>query len=391
MRWLYVMEFFSSMYFIIPVWVSMELTHISLTQLTIIEVILSGSQLVLELPTGAFADLLGKKLTVFWGNIVTVVGMIAFAFANSFGGFVISSLFLGLGFALTSGAKEALLYDTLKQVNKEKSFDKIASRLNVVFQSGMAAATFLGGLLWLVDYKLPALASGGAVFLSALATLLVIEPLIDTETFTLQNYLRQTKQGFKEVFKTAYSTKLSLFYALVGGITFSASVVFSKLLFVEMGYSESEMGVFFAATRIFNSLVLFWLISKTKIFSFKTTILLFTISTPLMFLPGIMLTKFAVMPAVLAIMWVGSARWVLLGKYTNKIFSSKNRATAISSLSMMVSVIYIAIVLISGPVMEHLGGVRTLLSLMGILAVVGVLPLGLRVVEKTKTTQINIE
>lgn len=73
LRWLYVIEFFSALYFMIPVWVSMELTYISLSQLTIIEIIIFGSQLVLELPTGAFADLLGKRLTVFLGNVITGV------------------------------------------------------------------------------------------------------------------------------------------------------------------------------------------------------------------------------------------------------------------------------------------------------------------------------
>ena len=246
MRWLYVIEFFSALYFMIPVWVSMELTYISLSQLTIIEIIIFGSQLVLELPTGAFADLLGKRLTVFLGNVITAVSMVVFGLAHSFEGFVAAALLIGLGSALTSGAKEALLYDTLKQVGKEDSFDEVSSKQNVVFQSGMAAATLLGGMLWSINYFYPALFTGIFVLVAAAVTLLVTEPDVDSEVFTLSNYIKQTKQGFKEVFRTSYSTTLSFFYAVVGAITFSASVVFSKIVFVEMMYSESQMGVYFA-------------------------------------------------------------------------------------------------------------------------------------------------
>ena len=82
----------------------MELTYISLTELALIEVVISASQLLLELPTGALADLLGKRSTVFLGNLVTGGAFISFAFANSFYGFLVSAFFIGLGAALTSGA-----------------------------------------------------------------------------------------------------------------------------------------------------------------------------------------------------------------------------------------------------------------------------------------------
>lgn len=387
MLWLYVIEFFSALYFLIPVWVSMELTHISLTQLTLIEIIIFGSQFVLELPTGAFADLLGKRVTVFLGNLITALSMVAFAFSNSFPDFVLSATLIGLGAALTSGAKEALLYDTLKQVGREDTFDDIASKQNVVFQSGMAVATLVGGLLWTINYKLPALLTGFAVLLAAFATLKVIEPAIDSEVFNLKNYIHQTKQGFKEVFKTQYSTSLSLFYAAVGSVTFSASVVFSKILFVEMNYTESEMGVYFSVVRVFNSLLLFGLIARTRILTLKRTMWIFALTVPLVFLPGIFFTKTLILPFVLGMMWLSSARWVLLGKYTNKVFTSKNRATAISALSMMVGIVYIAIMLVSGPVMDYFQSVLPLLTGLGILALLIVLPLGLRVAVQSPSQE----
>jgi len=292
-----------------------------------------------------------------------------------------------LGAALTSGAKEALLYDTLKQADKEDTFDRVSSKQNVVFQGGMAAATLIGGLLWTVDYKLPALLSGLAVLVAAGVTLLVIEPDIDSEVFTLKNYIQQTKQGFKEVFRTKYSTLLSFFYATIGALTFSASTVFSKVVFVELLYSESQMGVYFSVVRIFNSLLLYLMISRTKILTLKRTMWLFAFATPLVFLPGTLFTKILVVPFVLGMMWLSSARWVLLGKYTNKVFTSKNRATAISALSMMVGIFYIGIMLVSGPIMEYYQSVLPLFTFLGVLALVIVLPLGIRVASHSPSQE----
>ncbi|MCB9800561.1 MAG: hypothetical protein H6773_00025 [Pseudomonadales bacterium] len=107
---------------------------------------------------------------------------------------------------------------------------------------------------------------------------------------------------------------------------------------------------------------------------------LFAVATPLVFLPGTFFNKYLIVPFVLAMMWLGSARWVLLGKYTNKVFTSKNRATAISALSMMVGILYIAIMAIGGPVMEYYQSVLPLLTLLGVVSLVVVLPLGLRVI-----------
>jgi MFS family permease len=78
----------------------------------------------------------------------------------------------------------------------------------------------------------------------------------------------------------------------------------------------------------------------------------------------------------------GTARWIILTPFTNELYDSKYRATAISALSMFVGFIYVAITLASGPIIDHLGGVRMVYTLLGVLTIFTVVPLALAVVRK---------
>jgi hypothetical protein len=78
----FITEIGRSLIFTIPVWVAYELQYITLAQLPIIEAIMLGMQLVLELPTGALADLIGKKWTVFFGNVSYVIALVIYVYAR---------------------------------------------------------------------------------------------------------------------------------------------------------------------------------------------------------------------------------------------------------------------------------------------------------------------
>lgn len=351
-----------------------------------IEIIIFASQLILELPTGAFADLVGKKPTIFFGMMISGISYIVFGLSDSYSDLIISALLIGLGASLTSGAKEAFLFDTLKQVGKEDTFDKISSKLNVVFQAGMATATLAGGFLSLIHFRLPPIATGFAMILGSFLVLSLFEPVIDSEKFTLINYVKQTKIGFMELFKSKYSTLLSIFYGLIGGITFSIQIVFTKVILTELLFTDIQMGIIFSIIRIVNGLLLFFLINKTNLLTRKRSLQLFALLIPISLLPGFLFSKEIVLPFIFLMMILSTARWSLLGKYTNDIFSSKNRATAISSLSIFTGLVYIIVMAISGPIMEKYNGSKMLFTIIGIISVFVITPLGIYL-SKMKSTK----
>jgi MFS family permease len=378
----YIVEISRALIFTVPIWVAFERQFLNLTQFTFVEAIIIGTQLLLELPTGALADLWGKRFTIALGYFCTFIGLLVFASSTTFSLFILYALITGLGEAFISGAKEALLYDSLKQIGKEETFDKVTSKYSLLFQLSLAIATIIGGFMGIISYQLPIYATAMATLIGTIACLFFQEPYVDTEKFTLQRYALQTKLGVKELLKNDHIRQISLFYILVGGISWVCQLVFNTSILTELKHTSQEIGILYASLRILNAVVLFRILHVGKLLTRKRAFLLFPIMMIIALLPGMWMKQWVVLPFLAMIMFVSNARWVVLGKYTNEEFDSKNRATAISTLSMGVGIFYMFTLLIFGPIMDWLGTVKIAYTLLGIISLVTVLPLGLKLAKQ---------
>jgi MFS family permease len=385
----YISECFNGLIFHMPVWVAFELQYITLAQIAIIEAIVQGIQLLSELPTGAVADLLGKKASVIIGRIIVLVSIFMYASSHSFHDFILYAIIAGIGDSFISGAKEALIYDSLKQDGREEHYPKVASKASLFFQLSFAAAILTGGILSLWGYEMAIYASAAAYSAALVLSFWYKEPKIDTEKFTFVRYIRQFRRGFHEIFKTPYIRDISLFYVGVGGITWSAMMIYNTSLLTTIGYSAFYIGIIVASIRLFNSSVLFGALHLKTIVTKRRAYLFFPIAMMLCYLPGIFLTKEFAVAAVAISIFASSARWVILGGYVNEHYESKNRATAISTLSMLISLTVVAFALISTPVMEYFGGVKAMYTVLGIATVLTVLPLGIRIRRRYHTKTVT--
>lgn len=375
----YISEFFNGLIFHMPVWVAFELQFITLGELALIEAVMQGSQLLSELPTGAVADLLGKKASVIIGRIIGVISLLMYASSTSFTGFVIYAIIAGIGDSFVSGAKDALLYDSLKEDGRENQYIKINSKLSLIFQLSFAAAILLGGVLSLWGYTTAIYASVVSYSTVLIMSFWLREPHIDTEKFTLPLYIRQFREGFRELFKTPYVRDISLFYIGVGGVTWSAMMIFNTSLLTTIGYTAFEIGIIVAVIRLFNSGVLFGVLRVGELVTKRRAYLVFPIIMLFAYIPGFWLTKELAVFAVAGSIFASTARWVVLGGYVNEHYESKNRSTALSTLSLLVAFAVLGFALISSPIMEYFGNVQAVYTLLGICTALTVLPLGLRI------------
>lgn len=385
----YITEFLEGMIFHMPIWVAYELQFISLSQLAIIEAIIQASKLLSELPTGAMADLLGKRASVIIGRIIGVVGLILYALSANFMSFVWYAIIAGFGDSFVSGAKEALIYDSLKQDGEHHRFQKVTSKASLFFQLSFAGAILLGGILSIWGYQIVIFASIVASTIALIISFFLKEPTIDTQQFTLSLYIKQFLNGFKELFKTPYIRDISLFYIGVGGVTWSAMMIFNTSLLTTIGYTTFQIGIIVAFIRIINSSVLFGSLHVGTFITKRRVYLFFPVIMILCYLPGIFLTKELAIIAVALSTFASSSRWVILGGYVNEQYDSKNRATALSTLSMLVSLSVVAAAIISSPIMEWFGGVRTMFTFLGIISLFFVLPLGIRIRRRYHTTEVT--
>ncbi|RLT40578.1 MAG: MFS transporter [Chloroflexi bacterium] len=132
---------------------------LSLTQVGIMEAFFWGVKLIAEVPTGAFADRFGRRLTFIVGTIIEGSGILIFALAGNFPLLLLSYVLWSLGFAFRSGNDGAYIYDALAAEGREAEFAQRSGR----FGAAVNVAFTLGGIAG------AALAAGTSLALATLA------------------------------------------------------------------------------------------------------------------------------------------------------------------------------------------------------------------------------
>ncbi|MBD3362570.1 MFS transporter [Candidatus Dojkabacteria bacterium] len=379
----YAVNFLSFLIFFVPIWVAYERQFITFTQMSLISASRFALTAFLELPTGALADLIGRKYSVMLGFLVEAFGLIIIAQALNANYIIIAAIFRGVGDALRSGADTALIYDSLLERNNEKDFSKIMSTNNLFTQAGLIVSSILAGYLFDLYKPLPYLVYSICLILAAIITLIMQEPKIDTEKFTLKNYIEQTKIGIRETLANSYVKKLTLFYSLVGGLTWSTQIFLNQIYASSIGYTELGKSWLFAIIRFINSFIIIKLLRIDKFIDKFGAFLFFPLIIIISTLPAIISDK-TMGTILLFTMTISSTlRFIILDKVTNKEFRSKYRATAVSTLNLYVSLVYILIVSLSGTIIDNLG-TGSLYTILGILSLLIILPIGLSLHNKTQ-------
>lgn len=148
-----------------------------LWQIGIVEGAFHVASFIFEVPSGALADMLGRKKAIIIGRICSALSAIVSLFANNMFLFIISFVISALGYNMNSGSEEALVYDSLKLSGKEEDYIKINSRLNIIIEVALGISTFLGGVL--AEYSF--------VHCYGVAILIAIVSLIPAFCFTEPN------------------------------------------------------------------------------------------------------------------------------------------------------------------------------------------------------------
>jgi len=144
----YVFKFLRGLSFIVPIYILFFLeNNLSLSQTMFLLAIFSILTVVLEVPSGVFADLYGRKKSLILGAIIMFLGFFLRAASTSFLEFLFAMILLGTGLAFISGADSALLYDSLKECQKESLYKKISGKAYFFHSTAMALGSFIGGLL----------------------------------------------------------------------------------------------------------------------------------------------------------------------------------------------------------------------------------------------------
>lgn len=119
----------------------------------------TAGMVLFEIPTGVFADTVGRRASFLLSVSVLAVTTAAYVVAARLGGgllvFAVISVVMGLGFTFYSGAVEAWLVDALNHAGYAGNLDRVLARGSMVSGAAMLVGTLVGGVLGDIDLAVP--------------------------------------------------------------------------------------------------------------------------------------------------------------------------------------------------------------------------------------------
>ncbi|MBU0598412.1 MFS transporter [Patescibacteria group bacterium] len=153
----------------------------SLTNVALIYSIEALGIVLFEVPSGALADLFGRKKTIVLGNIIAILGLIFLAIGGSMLMFIIFAVLTSFGRSMVSGADSAIIYDSLKEKGQEKKYEKTIGTFYAMWAIGATIGSLVGGHLAVSNLKLPIYLTFIPLIIATVFVLFLKEPVYKKE------------------------------------------------------------------------------------------------------------------------------------------------------------------------------------------------------------------
>ena len=352
-----------SLWFILAInilyWQSFDITY---KQIGIFELIGALTIILLEIPTGAVADLVSRKMSVFIGVIIVATANFISGFGSTLVVFAIAYVVWSIGDTLISGAKSALIYDTLKDLKKEKDYIKIQGRYHLYSTFALILATAISPFLFNINKRIPYILLGIAWLISSIFILKMTEPSRHNSKYSIKKHIVQMKNGFKYSINHKKIRWYFLFSILIGLPVVLYNDLISQSYYVNIGFSVSQLAIIIPI--IYGSAGFIASQShkiENKIGENKSLIIIAIIHSLSFIIMGILRIPFVI--AVVVLLYMSrDFRWVIMDNYINKHVISKMRSTVISVGSMLTYLVMIVMYPLAGNLIDVFGMFAILLG-----------------------------
>jgi MFS family permease len=184
---------------------------LSLTQILLLQGILSVVMVFMEYPSGYVSDRIGYRVSLNLAALLGIAGWGIYTFATSFTHVMLAEILLGTSLAFISGSDSALLYETLKQEGTEAHYSRHQGRMSGFAQGGEALGAIFAGVFYAFAPLLPFILQIGVWGLALLLTRSMIEPSRDIAPHAghLKEAVRTTRYAFLENKSLRYTILLN--------------------------------------------------------------------------------------------------------------------------------------------------------------------------------------
>lgn len=341
-----------------------ESNGLSMKDIMVLQAVYSIAIVVLEVPSGYLADVIGRRKTLIIGAMFGAVGFTTYSLSYGFLGFLVAEIILGIGQSCISGADSAMLYDSLLEKGEEKKYTRFEGRITSIGNIAEAVAGILGGLLAGITLRIPYLAQTFVAFIALPAAITLVEPV---------RHVPLIKAGFMEIvhiarfalFKDRPLRRNILFSAITGTATLTMAW-FAQPFFEYAKIDIVWFGLLWTSLNLTVAITSYTAHYFEQKMGQKRSILLISTLIPLGYLA---LSRFH-LPTGLIILYlfylVRGYATPVLKDYINRITDSGIRATVLSVRNFIIRLLFA----ITGPL---LGWVKDVYSLPQALILAGII------------------
>ncbi|MFX0010988.1 MAG: MFS transporter [Candidatus Hermodarchaeota archaeon] len=339
----YLIEFFMGLHFISGVLLPFFLIwgRLSFAEVMLLQSWFTTMIIFFEIPCGAIADYLSRKLSIFLGTLTTALAALIYASYPNIIVFMIGETFFAMGGSLISGTYQAFAYDTLRKLGREQDITKIIARSRIFMLLGVGISAPLGSIIG-VTLSLQFVMS--LMFLPFIvATIIAItlkEPNHDLVREKHEKYLRIVKSGVKELIINRILRKLALNQVVTE--TFVFFLVWTYQLYLGSLNLGMEYFGFVAASMTLVQIIVVNFIPRLMKHSNNKKVFLQLYSL----IPGVayvLISFISFIPMgialILIVIGMGFSRRIIFIEGINKQIETENRATVLSAIGMIACLI----------------------------------------------------
>lgn len=338
-------------------WIFFWTLFMSYSQLGLNDSLSFAFGLFMEIPTGALADVIGKRWTIRAALLLNGVGFLIQGSAMNMAGLIGGFLLFHTGIALYSGAAEAMTYDSLKERGLEGDYDKVTAANSSLSLVVLMISILAGVPMYHLDPRLPHWAWGIAFLIGFAVSLGLTEPAVEGEPvhFSLRGYLRQFATGARQLWHPSLRFYIPLLFALPGIFFIYSWGVVQPAVAVNFGFGPDEQAFITSAAFVLIAVVVRFIprirrrtgdFGGLTLLNIGLVLALFGMALPLG--SGSLFAAFLLVAMHLS----GSTSRAWTGIVINENTPSQIRATTLSTVALLTKLPYVLVAVVAGAMID---------------------------------------
>jgi MFS family permease len=213
----------------------------SLTQIGIAEAVFHLAPILLEVPSGSFADLIGRRWALAVSSTLVFLSSLFMLSAATLPIVLIGMFLLGASFSFRSGADQAFLFDALT-ADQRSRYGRVFGRLLSAGYVIAGASTWIGAWLSERSYAIPYSLSAITALCGIALAFGLTEPGRERDHST-ERGIRSHARQVRTVLRERPAVALMLLTAAVFWVMVTITDLYVQAVFSERGLSNGQIGL----------------------------------------------------------------------------------------------------------------------------------------------------